>query len=125
MNLHALAAPFVGIVNPPILGTVKIATGYTTAGDGSRVPTYDETDGVSLQVQALAGREIQHLDSLNITGVLQAVHLSGFLEALDRDAKKGGDLMLFNGQTWLVVHVLERWPSSGWCRVAIQKQLSA
>lgn len=134
MNLHDLAVGIVSIVNPPITGTMRIANGYTTAPNGKRSPTYEDTVGVPFQVQALTAPELKQLDSLNIVGILQAVHFSGFLEAIDRDTEKGGDLIVFDGTddvpsvirgtTWQVVKVLERWPASGWCRAAIQKQLS-
>lgn len=118
-----MSAGPVAIVNPTIAGTLQKSNGYVTAGNGSRTPNYDVSDA-SFQVQALTAKEIQHLDSLNITGKMQAVHFPGRLEAMDRSSHKGGDVLTFDGADWLVVQELEYWPASGWSRVAVQKQLS-
>jgi len=38
-----------------------------------------------------------------------------------RPLAKGGDLLDFGGQTWLVTAVLETWPD--WCKVGVTLQL--
>ncbi len=124
MNVFSLTSGPVANVNPPISGTLKRGAGYTTAGDGSRVPTFAKTIAADFQVQALTGKEIAHLDSLNITGRLQAVHYKGELIALDRKKGSGGDVLTYNGDDWLVVQIIEFFPATGWTRAAIQKQLS-
>lgn len=120
MNLHAVAGPIVGVVNPPVIGKVHISRGYTTLPSGKRAPDYDTRLGVSLQVQALTGPELKQLDGLNIVGVKRGVYLSGDFEALNRAKEKGGDLLEFGGATWLVVMVFETWPD--WCKVAVVEQ---
>lgn len=122
MNLHAIAGPAVSIVNPTTLATLLVSTGYTTGSDGTRTPSYSATDNVPVQVQALSAREIEHLDSINIQNVSRAAYINGNVEGLDRASAKGGDLLIFDGATWLVVQVLETWSASGWCKVALSKQ---
>lgn len=125
MNLHAIVAPAIGVVNPHVAATVRRSAGYTTSADGEQVPTYTET-AVLVQVQALTYSDLQQLDSLNIQGVRRAVYLSGAVMGVVRVAQRGGDLMVFapgvlpEGNVWLAAHVLEQWPD--WCKVAITLQ---
>ena len=122
MNLRALVNPFTQTVNPNVTGTVMVSTGYSTDAAGVRVPTYDTATGVSMQVQALSGGEVKHLDSLNIQGVMRGVYVNGTLEGVRRLNSKGGDLLGFGNSWWLVVQVLEPWDQSNWCKVAVTEQ---
>lgn len=119
MNLHGIVAPYIGIVNPFIDATLKQSAGYTTNPDGTQVPAYTLTP-ISIQVQALSGGDLQKLAGLNIQGINNAVYISGEAEAVDRVNRKGGDLLVFNKQSWLVVTILEDWPN--WCKVAVVLQ---
>ncbi len=120
MNLHAIASQATAAVNPLTAITVLQSTGYTKSGDGTQVPTY--TSGtVSGSVQALSGKDLQKLEGLNVQGVSQKAYLSGDFEGIFRVLGKGGDLLKFGGQTYLVVAVLERWPD--WVCVALSMQL--
>lgn len=131
MNLHAIAAPLAGIVNPNIPGVLKQSTGYVTTAAGKREPSYSTSAPMAMQVQALSGPELQLVDSLNIQGVKRAIHLPGDVKGVDRANNSGGDLIVFAAGpgvpasivgTWLVALVMETWDSSGWCRVAAVKQ---
>lgn len=132
MNLHAIAAPLVGIVNPPVDGSWLKSTGYTTGANGKRAPTYAAAVPLSMQVQGLTGPELKLVDALNIQGVLRAVHLPGDVRGVDRKDDGGGDLLKFSDgasvpeglrdTTWKVTLVMETWDSAGWCRVIITKQ---
>lgn len=126
MNLHAIVAPYVAAVNPFIIGSIMVSTGSTTAADGTRSPTYATTSGVSMQVQPLSGKDVAQLDSLNIQGVTRKVWVSGSVEGVNRATGKGGDLLVFNGQTWLATIVFETWDSDGpWCSVGVTEQNGA
>jgi hypothetical protein len=124
MNLHAIVRGAIGAINPPFVGSVKVSTGSTVAADGTRTPTYQTFTNVTMDVQALDAKEVQHLDSLNIQGVLRGVWLNGNIEGVNRVASKGGDLLVFGGRTWLVVHVFESWDTDGWCHVAVALQVT-
>lgn len=122
MNLHQLVSGHIAAVNPFLTGSIKVSTGTTTAADGKRTPSYTTIAGVPMQVQALSGRDLRQLESLNIQGVSRAVYLNGNIEGLDRPAGKGGDLILVNGATWLVTTVLETWDAAGWCKLGLTLQ---
>lgn len=124
MNLHAIASSYIAAVNPFIVGTIKVSTGSTTSPDGTQIPSYSTLSGVSMQIQALAAKDIDHLDSLNIQNVTRKAWLNGNIEGLNRVAGKGGDLLIFNGQTWLVTVVFETWDADGWCSVGITEQVT-
>jgi len=129
MNLHGIVSGVIGTVNPFVPVTLQQSTGYTTAPDGGRTPTYSASP-LTVQVQALTAKEIQHLDGLNIQGVLRKAYLNGDWRGVYRATNQGGDLMQFaavagvpaslQGTTWKVVQVFETWPD--WCALAIQLQ---
>ena len=130
MNLHQLVSSAISAVNPPITGTISQSTGYTTAADGTQIPSYATVSGVAMQVQALQAKELAQLESLNIQGLMRAVYLNGNTEGVVRPQMKGGDLLTFNqgaagfsGTTWKVIQVLETWDADGWCKVAVQLQV--
>jgi len=127
MNLHAIASPAIGVVNPPVFCTVRTSTGYTVAGDGTQVPTYSTASDVPVQVQALAYTDLMKLGAMNIQGTRRKGYFYGNVEGLDRAAIKGGDLVTmpslptFPGPTvWLVAQVLEHF--EGWTSVALTLQ---
>lgn len=124
MNLNAIVAPAVRAINPPVQAMVSLATGYTTGATGKRTPTYGAAIGpVAVDVQSLSGRDLMHLDALNLQGVMRAAYFNGSIEGLDRPAGKGGDMLAFNNETWLITQVLEPWDSAGWVKVAITLQM--
>ena len=130
MNLHGVVKGVIGAVNPHVPATLQRSSGYVTAPDGGRTPNYI-TSTESVQVQALSAKEIQHLDGLNIGGVLRKVYLDGDWRSIYRPGNQGGDRFQFGttanvptnlqGTTWLGVQVLETWPD--WCALAIQLQM--
>jgi hypothetical protein len=127
MNLHAIAAPAVGVVNPPVLCSVQISTGYTIAGDGTQLPTYATPVDAFVQVQALTYTDLMKLGAMNIQGTRRKGYFYGNVEGIDRAAIKGGDLVTmpdlptFPGPTvWLVAQVLEHF--EGWTSVALTLQ---
>lgn len=121
MNLHGIVSPGIGAVNPSVAGTVRNATGYTTAPDGKQVPTYASNDA-TLQVQKASGETIRHLDGLNIQGVIREVWAFGNVQGLDRITSSGGANLVFGGFVWHVVQVIETWDVSGWSHVAVLRQ---
>lgn len=120
MNLHNIVSGAIGSVNPFIPVTVQKSTGYTEDANYNQVPTYTtiQTTG---QVQMLTSTDLRLFASLNIQNVEQAVYLNGNFEGVFRVLGKGGDLLQFNGYTYLVTAVLERWPD--WCKVGVTMQL--
>jgi hypothetical protein len=122
MDLNFLANSAITSVNPNITATLKQSTGYTTSSSGKRTPAYATTTG-DIQVQGMSAQDLKHTDGLNLSGVLRHVWFEGDWESVVRKGAKGGDLMIFDGDTWLVVHVMETW--ADWSSVIIQLQVDA
>ncbi len=123
MNLHAIAAPAIRAINPATQAILRRCTGYTTNADGRQVPAYEPDAALTIDLQELSAPLLAHMASLNIEGNLSSVWCDTILTGADRATGSGGDLVLFNGGTWLVVQVLEVWTNSGWCHVVVQKQV--
>lgn len=124
MNLHNIVAGAVSAINPAMNATIQRSTGYTTAADGTRAPTYASPERVKAQVQALQYNDLTQLAGLNIQGEKRAMYLNGNWEGVARPDGRGGDLItLPDGSVWLVVQVLENWASQdGWVKVAVTRQ---
>lgn len=127
MNMHGIVASMIGAVNPLVVGSLLESNGYTTDAAFKQVPAYKTPVDVKLQIQALAWKEIQQLDALNVQGERRAVYIYGSQwNAISRVDQRGGDLLIFpevpggTPRTWLVVLVLEKWPD--WVKVAVTLQ---
>lgn len=120
MNLHALVSGSVAAVNPHVTVSVQVSTGSTVQADGTRVPTYAAAVDVPAQVQPLSFRDLQQMDSLNISGTRKAFYLYGRVDGLVRDERKGGDLItMADGTVWLVALISEQWyegATAAWCK---------
>jgi hypothetical protein len=124
MDLHAIVSPYVAVVSPPTIGTLYVSTGYTTV-NYVQTPSWQAFADYPFDVQAMSGKDLKQLDGLNLQGVLRAVYLQGNVEGLDRPAGKGGDVLAFDGQYWLVAAVLEPWSNNGWTKLAVVLQNGA
>ena len=130
MNLFGIANTAIQIVNPNFTGTWRKSTGTTKDANYKLVPTFDDTLNVAMQVQALSGSDLKHLDALNVQGVLRAIYVQADLSAVNRAGGTGGDILLIatglSGaaqDAWLVNQVLEPWDGQ-WTKVACTLQLS-
>jgi hypothetical protein len=124
MNLHAYASPYTATVSPLITGTLYVSTGYTLV-NYAQTPSWQAFTDILFDVQAMSGGDIRQVSALNIQGVMRAVYLNGNIEGLDRPAGKGGDVLYFDNQWWLVAAVLEPWANNGWTKVAVVLQNGA
>lgn len=121
MDLRGLANGVSSTVNPNQTVRVSRSTGYTIGAGRKQVPSYATPVEGPGQVQALDGKDLQQLDGLNIQGAIRAIYLRGALAGVIRPDGTGGDLVeTADGQTWLVVKVLESWPT--WTKAAIVLQ---
>jgi hypothetical protein len=121
MDLRGLANGVSSTVNPNQTVRVSRSTGYTIGAGRKQVPSYAAPVEGPGQVQALDGKDLQQLDGLNIQGTIRAIYLRGALAGVIRPDGTGGDLVeTADGQTWLVVKVLESWPT--WTKAAIVLQ---
>lgn len=121
MNLHGIVSGAIGTVNPFVPAQIKVSAGYTTDGAGHRNPSYTTTD-VSVQLQALGYKDLMQVDGLNLQGVVKAAYVNGNFNGVNRPKQQGGDMLIVNGETWLIVQPLEEWPD--WCKFVVNLQRS-
>ncbi len=124
MNLHSICTGYISVINPPLLCSLQSSTGYTTSGDGTRVPAYAAPVDIYCQCQALQYNDIAQTNGLNIQGKRLAMYINGDWEGLVRSDSKGGDLITTpDGQVWLCAMVLENWSlTSGWTKICATLQ---
>ena len=120
MDLRGLANGVTSTVNPNKTVTVRRSTGYTIGAGRKQVPSYAAPVTGPGQIQALDANDIKQLDGLNIQGTIRAIYLRGALAGVVRPDGTGGDIVQIDGQNWLVVKVLEGWPT--WTKAAIVLQ---
>lgn len=94
MDLQGIASGIITAVNPMAVGTLRISTGYSTAANGSRTPTYRDVPGVELQVQSLTFRDLTQIDGLNLNGTRKGIYIRGRVEGIVRPENRGGDLII-------------------------------
>ena len=121
MDLRGIANGVTTAVNPNETVTVLRSTGYTIGAGRRQVPSYAAPVSGPAQIQALDADDIKQLDGLNIQGTIRAIYLRGNLAGVIRPDGTGGDLVEVDGQTWLVVKVLEGWPT--WTKATIVLQM--
>lgn len=120
MDLRGLANGVTSTVNPNKTVTVRRSTGYTIGAGRKQVPGYADPVTGPGQIQALDANDIKQLDGLNVQGTIRAIYLRGNLAGVIRPDGTGGDIVQIAGQDWLVVKVLEGWPT--WTKAAIVLQ---
>lgn len=118
MNLHSIVRGHVTAINPDVDGILTRQVGYSTNPDGSRESCSPIIQAVRVQRQELTQPELKQLEGLNIQSVDCAVYLNGNIYGTSRPDQSGGDILEFDGQKWLVVHVFESW-RVGWCKVGL------
>ncbi len=116
MDLRGIANGVAATVNPNAVVTVLRSTGFTIGAGRKQVPSYAAPVTGPGQIQALDAVDLKQLDGLNIQGTLKAIYLRGVLAGVVRPDGTGGDIIQIGDQTWLVVKVLEGWPT--WTKVA-------
>lgn len=121
MDLRGLANGVSSTVNPNKTVTVRRSTGYTIGAGRRQVPSYAAPVTGPGQIQALDANDIKQLDGLNVQGTIRAIYLRGNLAGVIRPDGTGGDIVQIAGQDWLVVKVLEGWPT--WTKAAIVLQM--
>jgi len=121
MDLRGIANGVSSTVNPNKTVTVRRSTGYIIGAGRKQVPGYADPVTGPAQIQALDANDIKQLDGLNIQGTVRAIYLRGVLAGVVRPDGTGGDLVEIGAETWLVVKVLEGWPT--WTKAAIVLQM--
>lgn len=122
MNLHGIVRGAINIVNRDSPGVMKVSLGtYTTDAAGHRTPAYSE-QSVTVQMQPLSYTDLMKIDGLNLQGIKKKAYVNGNFEGVNRPKQKGGDMLIVNGETWLITQPLEEWPD--WCSFVVTQQVS-
>ncbi|EOV3349168.1 hypothetical protein ACONGJ_003526 [Edwardsiella piscicida] len=122
MNIRSLANRAIQRVNPNVPAILKKYTGQTIGPGRKPIPSYLPDQNVTIQLQPLSKGDLQHVDGLNIQGLVKSIHVNGNYFSVQRELEQGGDLFIINGETWLVVEPIELWDS--WCRLIVNLQVS-
>lgn len=127
MNLNALVAPIVAMVNPWTVAAYEKSIGYQTAADGKRAPQYATAVPITVQMQMLSFKDLTQMQGVNVNGEKRAMYVDADWKGIDRATASGGDLItLPDASVWLVTQVLENWhDTAGWVKVAVTKQNNA
>jgi hypothetical protein len=122
MNLRSLVNPVTSsTVNENVNITILKSTGYTIGEGRKQIATYAAPVVTIGQLQALDGKDLKQIEGLNIQGTIRALYIYQDIKGTSRPDQTGGDIITFNGQTWLTVKVLEGWQGK-WTKVAIVLQ---
>ena len=119
MDLRSLANSVSSTINPNETVTILRSTGFSIGAGQRQIPSYALPVTGAAQIQALDGDDLKQLDGLNIQGVMRAIYLRGAMAGVIRPNNVGGDIVQRGNpsQNWLVVKVLETWPT--WTKAAI------
>ena len=117
MDLRSIANAGASVVNANTIVTVLRSTGYTLGAGQRQIPTYAAPVTGPASIQALSADDVKQIENLNIQGTIRSIYLRGSLAGAVRPESKGGDLVEFGGETWLVVKILESWPT--WTKAVI------
>ena len=124
LDVFGVASGVLGDVNPMQDAVLRVSDGVIIADDYSATSTYRDIP-VQIEVQALAGGDLQLLENIEQQADMRAVYMRGAAHALNRPLDTGGDLLLFNGGIWRVTQVLEQWGGDDWCKIAVTRQIKA
>lgn len=115
LNLHATVRQAINTVNKDITALYIASTGYNPNTAGRQVPLYGAGVSVKVQSQPPSGKDLKHMEFLNLQGTTRTIYIYSDPHAIARVSVKGGDLLQFRGfaggpvEQWLVAAVAERW----------------
>lgn len=112
----------IGIVNPFVTAQLIASTGNVVNADGSVTPGYLPPVDIQVQAQELSFKELQHIENLNLQGIMKSIYCPGTVQAVNRAAGTGGDKIVIGAETYLAVAISEQWPD--WVRVIGQLQVN-
>lgn len=122
IDVFCVASSVLGEVNPMQSAVLRVSDGTAVADDYSATSLYRDIP-VQIEVQALAGSDLQLLENIEQQSDMRAVYMQGAAHALNRPLDTGGDLLLFDSGIWRVTQVLEQWGADDWCKVAVTRQI--
>jgi len=108
-------------VNPDVLVTVFVSTGYTIGAGKKQIPTYDSGTIGYAQVQAMNSDDIQLMYNFQIQGVIRIIFLKNQLHGIIRKTGDGGDIVQIGNDKYVVQRIIEQWPD--WTKAALVLQV--
>lgn len=127
IDVRGIANRAIQPVNPNIPAIYFRSQGYTTNPAGKQIPAFQPGAGVIIQLQAMRGSDLKHIENYNQQNVYRNVRMWGYTQGLVRTDSRGGDILQFPespgdvNQTWLVSAVLENWPTWSSLIVCLQR----
>ena len=121
INVRSLVNPATNNINQNADVVILRSLGFEIGAGRQQVPKYDYPLAGKAQVQALDHADLEKMQGLNLQGIYRSLYLTGALHGVIRKEGEGGDLVKYNGQTWLVSKILETWPT--WTKAAICLQV--
>jgi hypothetical protein len=124
VNLNAIVAPLTAAITPRETISIQQSTGYVTAADGSRAPSYAAAVSVLASIQELSSKDLAKLGNLNTQEQQIAIYLPGRWSGVIRASAQGGDMITrADGSKWLLTMVMEDWlATGGWVKVVATLQ---
>lgn len=148
MNLHEIVRGAINTVNPDITVQILFYEGLTNDEAGNRTPSYSDPVSVIAQMQPVSF-DLSHDNGVNNGEVVKAFWLSagdnisvnnyyalknlyatanayegdGNVQSVSRIRQEGGDLIIANGERYLINATNEQWtPTAGWVHVTATLQ---
>lgn len=129
LNLHSIVRGAIQAVNADRPVVYLQSTGYTVV-NGVQTPSYAAAVTLQAQIQPPTGKDLQHVEFLNLQGTIRTVWMYSNPQAISRVDVRGGDLLQFPQFTgapvdnWLIEHVDETWDvtGGGWSKVFVTLQ---
>lgn len=125
LNLHSAVRQVIPALNADITAYWYQSKGCLIGSDGRQQPAYQPAVTVQAQIQPPSGRDLKHIEYLQLQGVIRTVWMFSDPQAIVRVNAAGGDLLLFPqwagapNDTWLVAQMQESWnvDGGGWSKV--------
>lgn len=120
INVRALANMATQNVNPNMVVTLEVNTGFTVDDYGRQIPSF-ESQQITVQTQSLSSREKYNLDLVNRQGEFISIYAYGSIDGIRRWLQKGSSKFIFpaygeaDPAVWMVDQVAESFAT--WTRV--------
>lgn len=120
INVRALANMATQNVNPNMMVTLEVNTGFTVDDYGQQIPSF-ESQSIEIQAQSLTSTEKYNLDLSNRQGEFISIYAFGAIDGIRRWLQKGSSKFIFpaygeeSPAIWMVDKVGESFAT--WTRV--------
>jgi hypothetical protein len=95
LNLHNAVRSAIPGINPDVQALYLASRGFAlSATTGVSTPVYAPPYWVTVQVQPPSGRDLQHINMLNLQGVVRTIYMYGNPQAINRVRAGGADLIM-------------------------------